>query len=164
MTTGLLNLSGMDFDSCFQSGTGTQLFYIYTNSGQDVGQRYLPASAGTAYGTINYRNSSGTDIGNLLCKIGTNDPHAGSYLVDFKYYSLGDFSFSTITLSQSGGSSVITGTSEDSGIYLMSGDSSYIVVSCVIAGTTVTNYWGLYNLCSSKDGQYVTVSSVVLSS
>lgn len=71
MSTGLLISSGSDFDSIFATGSGTQLFYIYTNAGVDVGQRYLPASSGTAYGTTNWKNASGTDVGTLLCKIET---------------------------------------------------------------------------------------------
>lgn len=72
MSTGLLISSGSDFDSIFETGSGTQLFYIYTNAGTDIGQRYLPASSGSAYGTTNFKNSSGTDVGTLLCKYGTS--------------------------------------------------------------------------------------------
>ena len=75
MATGLLNSAGTDFDNLFAQGTGTQLFSIYTSSGVDVGQRYLPASSGTAgdaCGFLSY--SPGADIGPKLCKYGTNTP------------------------------------------------------------------------------------------
>lgn len=72
MTAGLLTTGGVDFDSCFQTGSGTQLLYIYASNGADIGQRYLPVSSGSAYGTTGFKNPSGTDVGNLLCKAGTN--------------------------------------------------------------------------------------------
>lgn len=72
MATGLTTSGGADFDSCFQTGSGNQLLYIYTNSGADIGQRYLNVSEGSAYGTTNFYASDGVDIGNKLCKIGSN--------------------------------------------------------------------------------------------
>ena len=72
MTTGLQISNGTDFDSLFQTGSGTQLLYTYGSDGQDIGQRYLPASSGSAYGSTGFYNPSGTDVGNLLCKAGTN--------------------------------------------------------------------------------------------
>jgi len=74
MAVGLKNSSGTDFDSLFHQGTGNQLFYIYTNAGTDVGQRYLPASSGTAGANCNFKNSSSQDIGPKLCKINTVIP------------------------------------------------------------------------------------------
>lgn len=72
MTTGLQISNGTDFDSLFQTGSGTQLLYTYANNGADIGQRYLPASSGSAYGNTGFYNPSGTDVGNLLCKAGSN--------------------------------------------------------------------------------------------
>lgn len=72
MTTGLTTSGGVDFDSCFQTGSGNQLLYIYTNSGVDIGQKYLNVSNGSAYGSTGFYASDGKDIGSKLCKIGSN--------------------------------------------------------------------------------------------
>ena len=74
MAVGLKNSSGTDFDSLLHQGTGNQLFYIYTNAGTDVGQRYLPASSGIAAANCNFKNSSAQDIGPKLCKINNVTP------------------------------------------------------------------------------------------
>lgn len=74
MTSGLKNPAGADFDDLFQIGTGTQLCYIYTQDGQDIGQRYLPASQGTPGSSTGFINSYGSDVGPLLCLLGTNIP------------------------------------------------------------------------------------------
>lgn len=50
---------------------GNQLFGIYGYDGQDIGQRYLPASYGQAYGNTGFQQAQGTDVGNLLCRAGT---------------------------------------------------------------------------------------------
>ena len=73
MTTNLKINSGSDFDDAFQAGGGTQLFGIYGSDGQDIGQRYLPSSRGQAYGATGFQQAQGSDVGNLLCKAGTND-------------------------------------------------------------------------------------------
>ena len=88
MTTGLQISNGTDFDSLFQTGSGTQLLYTYANNGADIGQRYLPASSGSAYGNTGFYNPSGTDVGNLLCKAGTNyhvTMTVGHYTVNSHY-------------------------------------------------------------------------------
>ncbi len=88
MTTNLLTTGGVDFDNCFEAGSGTQLLYIYTPDGTDIGKKYYPASAGSKYGTTGMLAPSGTDVGNLLCKKGTRDD--GSVIMtvgtDGQYY------------------------------------------------------------------------------
>lgn len=73
MTTSLLTTSNADFDNCFEQGAGNQLLYIYAQDGQDIGQRYYNVSEGSAYGATGMLASSGTDVGQLLCKAGTRD-------------------------------------------------------------------------------------------
>jgi hypothetical protein len=92
MTTGLQISNGTDFDSLFQTGSGTQLLYTYGSNGQDIGQRYLPASSGSAYGSTGFYNPSGTDVGNLLCKAGSNyhiTMTVGCYVISSKVSSYG---------------------------------------------------------------------------
>lgn len=72
MASNLIATNGLDFDNIFQQGQGNQLFYTYANNGQDVGQRYLPASEGDPAGNVGFLNSSGQDIGPKLCLTGTD--------------------------------------------------------------------------------------------
>lgn len=73
MTTSLFTTSNADFDNCFEQGAGNQLLYIYAQDGQDIGQRYYNVSEGSAYGATGMLASSGTDVGQLLCKAGARD-------------------------------------------------------------------------------------------
>lgn len=52
-------------------GGGNQLFGIYANDGQDIGQRYYSASEGSAYSNTGFLASDGGDVGYKLCKAGT---------------------------------------------------------------------------------------------
>ena len=66
MSTNLFAADGQDFDSCFDTGSGDQNLYIYTDSGVDIGQKYYNAKQGGAYGYAGMYAPSGTDVGQLL--------------------------------------------------------------------------------------------------
>ena len=86
MTTNLLTTGNVDFDNCFEKGSGNQLLYIYAQDGADIGQKYYNVSEGSAYGTTGMLASSGKDVGNLLCKAGTRDD--GSVVLTCGSYTL----------------------------------------------------------------------------
>ena len=73
MATGIIASSGQDFDNIFERGGGNQLFGIYANDGQDIGQRYYNVSDGNAYGATGFQASDGGDVGYKLCKAGTRN-------------------------------------------------------------------------------------------
>lgn len=68
MSTGLLSISGADFEQLFETGGGNQLLYIYANDGQDIGQKFLNVSDGSAISAnTGFQVSDGSDVRTKLC-------------------------------------------------------------------------------------------------
>lgn len=75
-----------DFDSLYEQGTGNRLVYMYTESGQDLGMRYLPASYGKpGQATEAFYDRSGNDVGPQFCALGGSGTYGFS--IDLDSYS-----------------------------------------------------------------------------
>lgn len=67
MSVKLYTQQGVDFDTWFGLGTGSQYVNIYGDSGQDIGQRYYAGSGGPATG---WYSQDGQDLCNHFCGYG----------------------------------------------------------------------------------------------
>ena len=159
MTTGLISTSGQDFEELFEAGSGNQLLYIYADDGQDIGQKFLPASQGEPGDATGFFNDTNTDVGPLLCAKGSNNIFTLEIVSSDSYCCRHDSETGRCTMSgYLSGSCISTNTQW----YNRTGSLKGSISPNVLGNDVIVAMYeghGDKNGCGIRDGAYVEFES-----